>query len=152
MSAQSRVTSRCDVADFGRENLHQFLPIYCEGMLSLVVLWLCGQYIDIITIWRFTVRFYCVSGWHGRPVGVCYHVYGSLWTAKIIQNNKLIITREAGLTPREPSIMVFRVNTRVCYRLIFYLSCKASINIMNKISMFSNYYLSIYKMGVGAFS
>ena len=27
--------------------------------------------IDIITnYWRCTVRFYCVSGWHGRPVGV----------------------------------------------------------------------------------
>ena len=43
MGAQSRVTSRCDVAHSGRENLHQFLPILLQGMLSLVVSWLCDQ-------------------------------------------------------------------------------------------------------------
>ena len=41
---------------------------------------------------------------HGRPFSLWYHVYGSSWTAKIIQTNNLIITPEAGLTPREPSV------------------------------------------------
>ena len=35
MSAQSRVTSRCEVAHSGRENLHQFLPVLLRGMLPL---------------------------------------------------------------------------------------------------------------------
>ena len=85
---------------------------------------------SIMTLW-----FYCVSGWAdtGGRLALWYHVYGSLWTAKIIQTKNLIITREAGwrygimstvplwtskiiqtkniiiarevgLTPREPSI------------------------------------------------
>ena len=44
MSAQSRVTSRCDVAHSGRENLHQFLPILLWGHAlssSIMTLWLC---------------------------------------------------------------------------------------------------------------
>ena len=32
----------------------------------------------------------------GGRLALWYHVYGSLWTAKIIQTNNLIITREAG--------------------------------------------------------
>ena len=54
--------------------------------------------IDIITNWRFTVRFCCVSGWHGRPVGVMvsclrFLINSKNYTDKI---NNLIITREAG--------------------------------------------------------
>ena len=56
--------------------------------------------IDIITNWLFTVRFTAA----GR-LALWYHVYGSLWTAKCMQTkfNYLIITREAGLPPHEPS-------------------------------------------------
>ena len=63
-----------------------------------LVLWLCGYtfLIDIKTNWRFTVRFYYISGWHTGRLVLWYHVYGSLWTAKIIQTNNLIITRKAG--------------------------------------------------------
>ena len=35
MSTQSRVTSRCDVAHSGRENLHHFLQVLLRGMLPL---------------------------------------------------------------------------------------------------------------------
>ena len=35
MSVQSRVTSRCDVAHSGRENLHHFLAVLLRGMLPL---------------------------------------------------------------------------------------------------------------------
>ena len=38
MSAQSLVTSRCDVAHCGRENLHQFLPVLLRGMLPLFII------------------------------------------------------------------------------------------------------------------
>ena len=54
---------------------------------------------DIKANWLFTVRFYWVSG---ERLALWYHVYGSL--DKNIQTNNLIIAREAGLTPREPSI------------------------------------------------
>ena len=42
MSEQSRVTSRCDVAHSGRENLHQFLPIR---------LWRHALSSSIMTLW-----------------------------------------------------------------------------------------------------
>ena len=32
---QSQVTSRCDVAHSGQENLHHFLPVLLQGMLPL---------------------------------------------------------------------------------------------------------------------
>ena len=35
MSAQSRVTSRCDIAHCGREELHHFFPVLLRGMLPL---------------------------------------------------------------------------------------------------------------------
>ena len=35
MTALSRLTSRCDVAHSGRENLHHFLPVLLRGMLPL---------------------------------------------------------------------------------------------------------------------
>ena len=60
--------------------------------------------IDIKTNWLFKVRFYCVMADTGCRLTLWYHVYGSLWTAKIMQANNLNITREAGLTSREPSI------------------------------------------------
>ena len=46
MNAQSRVTSRCDVAYSGRENLYQFLPVLLRGMLplfSIMTLWIHNQ-------------------------------------------------------------------------------------------------------------
>ena len=42
MNAQSRVTSCCDVAHSGRENLHHFLQVLLRGILplfSIVTLW-----------------------------------------------------------------------------------------------------------------
>ena len=41
---------------------------------------------------------------HGRPVGVMVSCLRFLMNSKNIQTNNLIITREAGLTPSEPSI------------------------------------------------
>ena len=35
LSAQSQVTSRCDVRFCGGEELHHFLPVLLRGMLSL---------------------------------------------------------------------------------------------------------------------
>ena len=51
---------------------------------------------DIKTNWRFTVRFTASVAGTGGRLALWYHVYGSSWTAKIIQTNNLIITREAG--------------------------------------------------------
>ena len=59
------------------------------------------NYIDIKSNCRFTVRFYCVSGWHGRQVGLMVSCLRFLMNNK---NSTDKITREAGLTPREPSI------------------------------------------------
>ena len=42
MSVQSRVTSPCDVAHCGREELHHFLSVILQGMLplfSIMTLW-----------------------------------------------------------------------------------------------------------------
>ena len=38
MSAQSRVTSRCDVAHSSRENLHHFFPFSCEACSLYLIL------------------------------------------------------------------------------------------------------------------
>ena len=42
MSAQSRVTSRCDVVHSGRESLHLFIPVLLRDMLPLFT---------IMTLW-----------------------------------------------------------------------------------------------------
>ena len=42
MIAQSRVTSRCDVAHYGRENLPHFFPFSCEACSLYLILYLCN--------------------------------------------------------------------------------------------------------------
>ena len=74
---------------------------------------------DIITNWRvrFTVRFYCVSGWHGRPVGVMVSCLRFLINSKKYTDKLIILLLHgrlvwptpptlggSGLTHREPSI------------------------------------------------
>ena len=53
MSEQFRVTSRCDVAHSGRENLQHFLPVLLRGMLPLF---------SIMTLWNVQYAHFFVGG------------------------------------------------------------------------------------------
>ena len=71
MSAQPRVTSRCDVAHCGREELHHFLPVLLRGMLplfSIMTLWsafiqskLTGGFVDINSFSAMVI--YCTTNY-----------------------------------------------------------------------------------------
>ena len=91
MSAQSRVTSRCDVAHSGWEKLHHSLPVLLRDMLPLF---------SIMTLWVF------LRQWLTREAGWRYGIMSTVpyEQQKLYRQNNLIITREAGLTPREPSV------------------------------------------------
>ena len=80
------------VAHSGRENLHQFLPI---------PLWRHALSISIMTLWVL------LRQWLTREAGWRYYIMSTVpfEQQKIIQANN-IIAQEAGLTPREPSILL----------------------------------------------
>ena len=74
MSAQhSRVTSRCDVAHCGREELYHFLPFLLQGMLplfSIMTLWdlyEAGQTMDF-----YITDFMSCANYQKRPKFIRY--------------------------------------------------------------------------------
>ena len=79
MSAHPRVTSRCDVAHCGREELHHFLPVLLRGMLPLFsmtlflyhpfIYWLPSFYRLFFTGYRLAAAFYLPTQFFLLTVG-----------------------------------------------------------------------------------
>ena len=65
MSEQSRVTSQCDVAHSGRENLHHFIDVLMRGMLPLFSIMTLWYYCTTLVLENGTTRVhYILAAWY----------------------------------------------------------------------------------------